>query len=129
MATKKDVRREDLIIPYVEPEKSKSEGDVASTMSSTLPMAAMFTRNRWVVRKSPDEYEPELILNSHAQDDWLTWLAETPEQKRTGTTPAIFSVGMAFLAVVVTYIPLFLPPTPGSSPATGTEAPPAAPPS
>ncbi|OCL06093.1 translation initiation factor SU [Glonium stellatum] len=72
MATKKDMRRPDLIVPYVEPAKDKSEGDMTSTMASTLPMAAVIV----------------FALQS--------WLAETPEQKRTATTPGYFSVGMAY---------------------------------
>ncbi|CAL8576200.1 hypothetical protein XPA_002092 [Xanthoria parietina] len=47
MSTKRDMRREDLIIPYAEPPKEKNETDISSTMSSTLPMAAMFTRNKY----------------------------------------------------------------------------------
>jgi len=46
MASKKDMRREDLIVPYVDPPKEKSDGDMSSTMASTLPMAAIFTRNK-----------------------------------------------------------------------------------
>lgn len=73
MASKKDLRRPDLgtfalrgeciprwrpiantalvritVIPYQEP-LAKSEGaDVSSTLSQTLPMAAIFTRNRYI---------------------------------------------------------------------------------
>ncbi|RAR00536.1 Eukaryotic translation initiation factor SUI1 [Stemphylium lycopersici] len=64
MASKKDMRRADLIVPYAEPEKSKDENDIGSTLSSTLPMAA-------------------------------AWLAESPEQKKTSSTPAFFQVGMS----------------------------------
>ncbi|KAF2245084.1 hypothetical protein BU26DRAFT_462877 [Trematosphaeria pertusa] len=117
MASKKDMRRADLIVPYAEPAKDKSEGDMASTMASTLPMAAIFTRNKmvgWVA--------VVFALQS--------WLAESPEQKRTSTTPAYFSVGMAFMSLLVGYIPLFLPPPPNRGGAgSGTEAPPAVPPS
>lgn len=36
------------VIPYQEP-MAKSEGaDVGSTLSQTLPMAAIFTRNRYI---------------------------------------------------------------------------------
>ena len=82
------------------------------------------------------------------------WLAETPEQKRKASTPGYFSVGMActsycsaasvafldfwgsplipsfvgpsVMAVAVTYLPLFLPPQPGTA-STQTEAPPVVP--
>ncbi|KNG47428.1 translation initiation factor [Stemphylium lycopersici] len=117
MASKKDMRRADLIVPYAEPEKSKDENDIGSTLSSTLPMAA-------------------------------AWLAESPEQKKTSSTPAFFQVGMsgmylpshagirlcanAFTAMslLVTYSSLFLPPPPGRpGQASGTEAFAAVPPS
>ncbi|KMU84447.1 hypothetical protein CIHG_02232 [Coccidioides immitis H538.4] len=46
MATKKDMRRADLadielaVVPYVDPASKKKDGDMASALSSTLPMAA-----------------------------------------------------------------------------------------
>ncbi|EMC98552.1 hypothetical protein BAUCODRAFT_32610 [Baudoinia panamericana UAMH 10762] len=46
MANRKDMRREDLIVPYVEPAPPK-ENDAQSMMASTLPMAAIFTRNKY----------------------------------------------------------------------------------
>ncbi|KAF2691506.1 hypothetical protein K458DRAFT_1518 [Lentithecium fluviatile CBS 122367] len=117
MASRKDMRRADLIVPYAEPTKDKSDGDMASTMASTLPMAAIFTRNKmigWVA----------VVFAIQS------WLAESPEQKRTASTPAYFSVGMSFMSLLVGYMPLFLPPTPNRVGAgSGTEAPPAAPPS
>jgi hypothetical protein len=42
MASKKDMRRVDLVIPYVEPPAEK-ESDFSSTFSSTMPMAAVNT--------------------------------------------------------------------------------------
>ncbi|KIV97510.1 hypothetical protein PV10_01257 [Exophiala mesophila] len=113
MASKKDQRRPDLVIPYVEPKESDVT-DFGTTISSTMPMAAMFTRNRmlgWFA-----------LLQS-----LLTWLGETPAQKRNATTPGYLSFGMAVLAVIVTYMPLFLPPTPNPRAATGTGVPAAAP--
>ncbi|KAL1987768.1 hypothetical protein VTN96DRAFT_2608 [Rasamsonia emersonii] len=99
MASKKDMRRADLVIPYVDPPRDKNEADVSGAMTSTLPMAAMFTRNRMI--------------------GWVSfifalqnWLAETPEQKRTASTPGYMSVFMSLMAVAVTYMPLFLPPPP-----------------
>ncbi|KAJ4384020.1 hypothetical protein N0V86_000864 [Didymella sp. IMI 355093] len=93
---KKDMRRADLIVPYAEPAKDKSDGDMSSTMASTLPMAA-------------------------------SWLAETQEQKKTSSTPAYFSVGMAVMSLLVSYSSLVLPPPPGSiGTGTGTQAAPAA---
>ncbi|PYH98733.1 translation initiation factor SU [Aspergillus ellipticus CBS 707.79] len=40
MASKKDMRRLDLAIPYIDPPKSKDDADMSSAMSSTMPMAA-----------------------------------------------------------------------------------------
>lgn len=40
MASKKDMRRVDLVIPYVEPPAEK-DNDFSSTFSSTMPMAAV----------------------------------------------------------------------------------------
>ncbi|MCJ1312387.1 hypothetical protein MMC25_006061 [Agyrium rufum] len=93
----RDMRRADLSVPYVEPPKEKSEGDFASTISSTLPMAAMFTRNKLLGWAS-------VVLSLQ------TWLAETPEQQSAASTPGYLSVAMSFMSLVVTYLPLFLPP-------------------
>ncbi|KAL6151087.1 hypothetical protein ACJQWK_11018 [Exserohilum turcicum] len=117
MASRKDMRRADLIVPYAEPEKSKDEGDMSSTLSSTLPMAAIFTRNKtigWV----------SVVFAIQA------WLAETPEQQKTSSTPAYFQVGMSIMSLVVTYSSFFLPPPPvRPGQASGTEPFAAVPPS
>ncbi|BCS05071.1 uncharacterized protein AKAW2_80872A [Aspergillus luchuensis] len=97
MASKKDMRRLDLAIPYIDPPKSKDEADMSSAMSSTMPMAAMFTRNRMIGWVS-------FVFSLQS------WLGETPDQKRTASTPAYMSVLMSLMALVVTYFPIFLPP-------------------
>jgi hypothetical protein len=75
-----------------------------------------------------------------------SWLAESPEQAKSSATPAYFQVGMsgefsslgrgdainssAAMSLLVSYSSLFLPPPPGMpGMGSGTEAPPAAPPS
>ncbi|KAF2205102.1 hypothetical protein GQ43DRAFT_437331 [Delitschia confertaspora ATCC 74209] len=117
MASKKDMRRADLIVPYAEPAKEKSDADMGSTLASTLPMAAIFTRNK-------------MIGWTAVVFSLQTWLSETKEQKRTASTPSYFSVGMAFMSLIVGYMPLFLPPPPNQAGAgSGTEAPAAVPPS
>ncbi|KAJ5965906.1 hypothetical protein N7481_012620 [Penicillium waksmanii] len=93
MSSTKDMRRADLAIPYVDPPKSTSETDMSSTMSSTMPMAAMFTRNR-----------VSFVFSLQS------WLSESPEQKKNASTPAYMSVMMSLMALVVTYFPMFLPP-------------------
>jgi hypothetical protein len=48
MAPTKDARRADLVIPYQAPEPKSDQPDVGSSISSTLPMAAMFMRNKLI---------------------------------------------------------------------------------
>jgi len=112
------MRRDDLIIPYEEPVAKENPSDISSTLGNTLPMAAMFTRNKFVGWASV----VFAIQN---------WLGESPETRKTASQPAYLSVGMSFLALVVTYLPMFLPPPvfPGGASGTGTEAAAAAPPS
>lgn len=61
MTSKKDMRRVDLVIPYVEPPAEK-ENDFSSTFSSTMPMAAVRPCRR-------DRTSSELItiLDVHAK--------------------------------------------------------------
>ncbi|KAH6716387.1 hypothetical protein DL95DRAFT_387931 [Leptodontidium sp. 2 PMI_412] len=112
--TKKDMRRADLIIPFQIPPAKESPSDISGTLGSTLPMAAMFTRNKFVGWAS-------VVLAIQ------NWLGESAEAKRTSSQPAYFSVGMGIMALVVTYLPMFLPPPAVPGAATGTEAPAAAP--
>ncbi|KAF7512339.1 hypothetical protein GJ744_001907 [Endocarpon pusillum] len=115
--SKKDMRRADLVVPYVEPQKDQKSGDMSSTFTSTMPMAAMFTRNK-------------LLGWTSVVVALLAWLSESPDQSAKNATPGYLSVGMSLVAVIVTYLPLFLPPTPNmrGGTGTGTEAPPAVPP-
>ncbi|KKZ64525.1 hypothetical protein EMCG_01404 [[Emmonsia] crescens] len=54
MATKKDMRRLELAVPYVEPAtKASDAADMSSTMSNTMPMAAMFSRNKYASSPPP----------------------------------------------------------------------------
>ncbi|KAI0476162.1 hypothetical protein GGR56DRAFT_674653 [Xylariaceae sp. FL0804] len=114
---KTDMRCEDLIVPYQAPPAKAGENvEFSSTLSSTLPMAAIFTRNRLIGWAS-------VVFSVQA------WLGESEETTRSTSTPGYFSVGMSVMALAVTYLPLFLPPPPGQQPraATGTEAPPPVP--
>ncbi|RDL31523.1 Uncharacterized protein BP5553_09732 [Venustampulla echinocandica] len=112
MASKKDMRRPDLIIPYQVPAPKENPSDLSGTISSTLPMAAMFTRNKYIGWASV----VFAIQN---------WLGESAETAKTSSQPAYFAVGMAFMSLAVTYIQLFLPPPPVTG--LSTDAPPAAP--
>ncbi|KAK2753724.1 hypothetical protein FQN55_000087 [Onygenales sp. PD_40] len=84
MATKKDMRRPDLVVPYVDPPEKKSDADMASTVSSTMPMAAMFTRNK-------------MIAWASVTFSLQNWMAETPEQKKTTSSPGYLSVLMSHI--------------------------------
>ncbi|KAL1972278.1 hypothetical protein VTN31DRAFT_7497 [Thermomyces dupontii] len=111
MASKKDMRRADLVIPYVDPPKD-NDSDLGGAMTTTLPMMAMFMRNRlmgWV----------SVVISLQ------NWLAETPEEKKTSATPAYMNVFMSVMALGATYLPLFLPPAQlrKSSTATSTPSP------
>ncbi|KAE8379216.1 translation initiation factor SU [Aspergillus bertholletiae] len=88
MTSKKDMRRLDLAIPYVDPPANKDDADMSGAMTSTMPMAAMFTRNRMIGWVS-------FVFSLQ------NWLGETPDQKKTASTPAYMSVFMSLMALVV----------------------------
>ncbi|KAF8436167.1 hypothetical protein BGX38DRAFT_97580 [Terfezia claveryi] len=100
----KDQRRAGYIIPYV---PSEPKAEETSTISNTLPMAALFTRNKMIAWSA-------LVFAIQA------WLNETPTQVASGKQPAYFSIAMGAMSVVVTYLPMFMAPRES----TGTEAPP-----
>ncbi|CEJ92160.1 hypothetical protein VHEMI07828 [[Torrubiella] hemipterigena] len=108
-STQKDMRREDLIVPYQQPVKQSDAGDMSSTISSTMPMAAMFTRNKYVGWAG-------LIFSLQS------WLGEGEAQKANASAPGYFGVMMSVMALGVTYMPLFMP-APAGLKGTGTEAP------
>ncbi|KAF4465824.1 hypothetical protein FALBO_7327 [Fusarium albosuccineum] len=135
MAPNKDARRPDLVVPYQEPKSSSDTTDFSSTMSTTLPMAAMFTRNKMVgcdaiedeAMRSDDGYTVRMLticeMNRAAVVFSIqSWLGESEDSKKNSTTPGYFSVGMSIMALAVTYLPMFLPP-PGGRQASGTEPP------
>ncbi|KAK3363408.1 hypothetical protein B0T25DRAFT_39940 [Lasiosphaeria hispida] len=110
MATKKDMRRPDLVIPYQEPAPKGDSAEFGSTLSSTLPMAAVFMRNRYVGWAA-------VVFSLQS------WLGESEDSKKSSSTPGYFTVGMSLMSLLVTYLPLFLPPTPGQQRASATDAP------
>lgn len=89
MSTKsKDMRRPDLVIPYVEPPKDDgASGDVASSLSTMMPMATILTKNKMIGWAG-------FILALQG------WLAETPDQRSSSSTPGYFAVGMATMALL-----------------------------
>jgi hypothetical protein len=101
MASKKDMRRVDLVIPYVEPPAEK-DSDFSSTFSSTMPMAAVCS-NLQALLYYPNTFQ---MFMRNKMLGWvsllvslLNWLSETPSQKSTSSTPAYLSFAMATLAV------------------------------
>ncbi|KAI2637711.1 hypothetical protein GGS26DRAFT_588082 [Hypomontagnella submonticulosa] len=111
MASKKDMRRPDLVVPYQEPAPKGDSAELSSTLSSTLPMAAIFTRNRYVGWAS-------VVLSIQS------WLGESEDASKSSSgTPGYFTIGMSLMALAVTYLPMFLPQPPNQRGATGTEAP------
>ncbi|KAF2105130.1 hypothetical protein NA57DRAFT_28225, partial [Rhizodiscina lignyota] len=104
MASKKDMRNPNLIVPFVEPEKKENDADMSSAYHrSTFPC---FTAQH-------------LLFMTAVMFSVQSWLAETPEQKKNTSTPGYFSVGMASQS----YMPLFMPPPPNLRAGSGTGAP------
>ncbi|PHH54227.1 hypothetical protein CFIMG_003182RA [Ceratocystis fimbriata CBS 114723] len=109
MSARKDQRRIDLIVPYQEPAPKDNESvDLSSSLSSTMPMAAMMTRNRYFGWGS-------FFFSMQS------WLGESESTRKSNSTPGYFSVIMSFMALVVTYLPMFMPPPIARG--TNTEAP------
>ncbi|RKF64420.1 hypothetical protein OnM2_n019039 [Erysiphe neolycopersici] len=94
-------KRTDLIIPYQPPAIKETPSDISGTLGNTLPMAAMFTRNKFVGWAS--------VLFAIQ-----SWLGESSESKKGTSQPAIFTVGMSIMALLTTYLPMFLPPASAS---------------
>ncbi|KAK4102249.1 hypothetical protein N658DRAFT_469826 [Parathielavia hyrcaniae] len=109
----KDMRQPDLIIPYQEPAPKGDNVEFQTTLASTLPMAAVFMRNKYVGW-------------SAVAFSIQSWLGESEETKKSTGTPGYFNVGMAVSSLLVTYLPLFLPQQ-GAQRGSATEAPAPAP--
>jgi len=95
MSGKKDQRRPDLIVPYLEP-KINPEPDMSGSLASVLPMMAIFTRNKafgWAA-----------VLFAIQG-----WMVETPVSKKK-STPAYFTILMALMSALMAYLPMFFPP-------------------
>ncbi|KAI1362643.1 hypothetical protein F5Y08DRAFT_329980 [Xylaria arbuscula] len=104
MASKKDMRRPDLVVPYMEPPAAKDgeSPEFSSTLSSTLPMAAIFTRNKYIGWAA-------VVFSMQS------WLGESEATTKSTSTPGYFSVGMSVMSLLVTYLPIFMPPVPGQA--------------
>ncbi|KAK8435209.1 hypothetical protein IWX49DRAFT_551967 [Phyllosticta citricarpa] len=139
---KKDMRRDDLIIPYSQVE-AKSDPDFAGghlahrilswhngqhAANGRRPLA---NAPRYLRETSCTGLtsipKPRMVGWTAVIFALQTWLAETPETKSAASTPGIFTVGMSFMSLLVqrpsrcdaldadvnkSYLPLFLPPPP-----------------
>ncbi|KAJ5116401.1 hypothetical protein N7456_000749 [Penicillium angulare] len=118
MASNKDMRRADLVIPYVDPPKSGNEADMSSTLRTpSLMVHTWLVGTSHLMREKYNRYNVKHNAyggNVHSEQGWL---GESPEQKKTAATPAYMSVLMSLMALVVTYFPLFLPPQGKTAPA------------
>ncbi|KAJ4298664.1 hypothetical protein N0V88_003695 [Collariella sp. IMI 366227] len=81
-AKEKDMRQPDLIIRYQEPAGKGDNVEFQSTIASTLPMAAIFMRNRYIGWAS-------VVFAVQS------WLGESEETKKSTSTPGYFNVGMS----------------------------------
>ncbi|KAH6630377.1 hypothetical protein B0J18DRAFT_100248 [Chaetomium sp. MPI-SDFR-AT-0129] len=105
----KDMRQPDLIIPYQEPAAKGDNVEFQSTISSTLPMAAIFLRNKYIGWAA-------VVFSIQS------WLGESEETKKSSSTPGYFNVGMSLVSLIVTYLPIFLP-QPGAKQGSPTGVP------
>ncbi|KAK9241135.1 hypothetical protein V1525DRAFT_393790 [Lipomyces kononenkoae] len=88
-------KRANLCVPYV-PMEIKSREDVSSMMASTLPMVAMFLRNKLVAWSA-------LLVTIQS------WLNESEASSRDSTQPGWLKVLMSFVGLTVCYMDLFFP--------------------
>ncbi|KAK9366965.1 hypothetical protein V1509DRAFT_627842 [Lipomyces kononenkoae] len=88
-------KRANLCVPYV-PIEIKSREDVSSMISSTLPMVAMFLRNK-------------LIGWSALLVTIQSWLNESEASNKDATQPGWLKVLMSFVGLLVCYMDLVVP--------------------
>lgn len=107
------VERRCAVVPYQEPTGSSDKADFSSTISSTMPMAAMFTRNKyvgWYGLARPTAFPQKWGLTSRRRAAVVfsiqTWLGEGEEARKASSTPGYFSVLMSS-----TCPPMFLAPS------------------
>ncbi|PHH71208.1 hypothetical protein CDD80_5434 [Ophiocordyceps camponoti-rufipedis] len=104
-----------LFVPYQEPAATGDKADLSSTVATTMPMAAMFTRNKFIGWAA-------VVFSIQS------WLGASEEASKSSGTPGYFTVLMSTMALGVTYLPLVLPPAVSGPAASGTSAPPPVPP-
>ncbi|KAM9905184.1 hypothetical protein OXX79_002310 [Metschnikowia pulcherrima] len=93
-------KRADLVIPYRhQPAKPRSEA--SSMISQTLPMAAMFMRNKLLSWSS-------VFL---ALQSYLTEPANKPAGSDSGSQPPLLRLAFAALSLATCYLEYFLPST------------------
>ncbi|ODQ81875.1 hypothetical protein BABINDRAFT_160105 [Babjeviella inositovora NRRL Y-12698] len=90
-------KREELVVPYVH-HPAPARNDVSGTISQTLPMAAMFMRNKMLSWAS-------LFLALQA------YLNEPKYKvaKKEASTPPLMAIGLAAVSLVMCYMELVFP--------------------
>jgi hypothetical protein len=77
----------ETVVPYQAPATKGENSDFGSTLSSTLPMAAIFTRNRYIGWAS-------IVFSVQ------NWLGESEETTKNSTTPGYFTIGMSGTSIL-----------------------------
>ncbi|KAK9385384.1 hypothetical protein V1515DRAFT_608469 [Lipomyces mesembrius] len=88
-------KRANLCVRYV-PMQLKSRDDVSSMMASTLPMVAMFLRNKLIGWSA-------LLMTVQS------WLSESEASSNESAQPGWLKVLMSFVGVIVCYMDIFFP--------------------
>lgn len=87
-----DKRRESLFVPYVKAVVVEEDGSgVSNTLSNSLPMLAMFTRNSMLAWTS-------LVVATQS------YIAQKPAAAQSSSQPAWMKVLLSVFAIVVSYI-------------------------
>lgn len=87
------------VVPYQEP-VAKDSAELASTLSSTMPMAAMFTRNKFVGWYDRINTYKAIETNTNICRAGVvfaiqSWLGESSDVRKKSSTPGYFGVFLA----------------------------------
>ncbi|KAK9496266.1 hypothetical protein V1508DRAFT_408150 [Lipomyces doorenjongii] len=94
-STSTNLKRGNLCVRYV-PMELKSRDDVSSMMATTLPMVAMFLRNKLIAWSA-------LLMTVQS------WLSESEASSNESAQPGWLKVLMSFVGVIVCYMDIFVP--------------------
>ena len=85
----------------MQPKPKEAGGDISGTLGSTMPMAAMFTRNKfigWYAEPSLQLFKEWWVADVYRASVVFSiqnWLGESQDTKKASSQPAYFSVGMS----------------------------------